>query len=154
MNLEVAKKCFDMNRHDDVVDTVRMGEEGWQTRYYAEKFGKTHKLTSQFYEDIAKKYVEGLQWVMQYYYRGVPSWEWFFPYHFSPCAFTLSRYQYASAKFKLGKPFRPLDQLMANQPPGCAYLLPKPMQELMTSPNSPIRDFYPKRVGAAGAREA
>ena len=104
MNLEVAKKCFDMNRHDDVVDTVRMGEEGWQTRYYVEKFGKTHKLTSQFYEDIAKKYVEG--------------------------------------------------QLMANQPPGCAYLLPKPMQELMTSPNSPIRDFYPKRVGAAGAREA
>lgn len=149
LNLEVAKKFYDMNKNDDVVDTVRMGEEGWQSRYYQEKFGKTHKLTSQFYEDIAQKYVEGLQWVMQYYYRGVPSWEWFYPYHYAPCAFTLARFNYKNAVFKIGKAFRPLDQLMANQPPGCAYLLPKPMQELMTSPNSPIKDFYPKRVGVS-----
>ena len=59
---------------------------------------------------------------------------------------TLAEFAYEATPFKEGKPFRPLDQLMANQPPGCAYLLPKPFQELMTSPNSPIRDFYPKRV--------
>ena len=83
---------------------------------------------------------------MLYYYHGVPSWDWYFPYHFAPCAFTIVQFKYENTPFVLGNPFRPLDQLMAVQPPGCAYLLPEPMRELMTNPNSPIISFYPKRV--------
>lgn len=146
-SVELLRAFKMQDTRDDVQDTVRLGDSGWQTRYYVEKFGRDGiKLTNDFYKDIATCYIEGLRWVMLYYYHGVPSWDWYFPYHFAPCAFTIVQFKYENTPFVLGKPFRPLDQLMAVQPPGCAYLLPEPMRELMTNPNSPIIQFYPKRV--------
>ncbi len=56
---------------------------GWKDKYYKEKFdwGLENGLEMR---KLAENYVQGLQWVLYYYYRGVASWPWFYGYHYSP----------------------------------------------------------------------
>jgi 5'-3' exoribonuclease 1 len=55
----------------------------WKDNYYRSKFGwgldNQEELTK-----LAENYVQGLQWVLFYYYRGIASWPWFFKYHYAP----------------------------------------------------------------------
>ena len=55
----------------------------WKDRYYKSKFdwGLDNK---EELGKLAENYVQGLQWVLFYYYRGVASWPWFYGYHYSP----------------------------------------------------------------------
>ncbi|KAK4697008.1 5'-3' exoribonuclease 1, partial [Lecanoromycetidae sp. Uapishka_2] len=50
----------------------------------------------------------------------------------------------ADMNFRLGQPFRPYQQLMGVLPDRSKTIVPKPYHDLMTNPNSPIIDFYPR----------
>jgi 5'-3' exoribonuclease 2 len=45
--------------------------------------------------------------------------------------------------FSLGEPFKPYEQLMAVLPPKTCHALPEFLRPLMTSPTSPIADYFP-----------
>ena len=69
--------------------------------------------------------------MLQYYYRGVASWTWYYPYHYAPMASDLSRgLGCLTAAFDYGIPFQPFEQLLAVQPPQSAGLLPEPFRWL------------------------
>jgi 5'-3' exoribonuclease 1 len=91
------------------------------------------------------RYVEGLQWVMHYYYSGVASWSWFYDYHYAPRVSGMPSYIGSSPvrsnvfldlkdikdmvfNFDLGKPFRPFEQLMGVMPEASKELLPEAYQ--------------------------
>jgi len=120
-------------------------DEVWKSRYYSQKlrFGMVPGISSQKQVDyLVRTYVEGLTWMLHYYYHGIASWKWFFPFHYAPLASDICNIAHLTFQFDLGDPFLPFQQLLGVLPPASSTLLPEAYRHLMESPSSPIADFY------------
>ena len=123
-------------------DTVRLWEPGFRERYYEQKF-KCEPYDVDFRRSIARDYVEGLAWVLLYYYQGCHSWTWFYPHHYAPFAADFDQIANAEIKFEKGHPAKPYEQLLGVMPIASNHVLPGPLQKLMTDEEYGIQDFYP-----------
>ena len=153
-------------------DGLILGQgDDWCGDYYQVKFGRrpvgsarpagTHRSRTSGAVDSSRvppeglihEYLQGLQWVLHYYYNGVPSWSWFFPFHYAPTAIDLARTlrprpdqptgSYSPTPLAMSTPLDPLSQLMGVLPAASATSLPIVCQDIMTAENSPLADFYP-----------
>lgn len=124
-------------------DTVRMWEPGYNARYYDQKFG-VDPSNKEFRHQVARDYVEGLAWVLLYYFQGCPSWTWYYPYHYAPFAADFVNLEAMNIEFEKGVPFRPFEQLMGVLPAASRHAIPEIFHDLMTKEDSNIIDFYPE----------
>ena len=134
-----------------MIDVIKLGQPGYRARYYEHKFGIVDMESPEGkakVQQICDSYLEGLAWVLLYYYQGCPSWTWFYPYHYAPFATDLAdRLRdrgFSLKKFEPGQPFRPFDQLMSVFPAASNEHLPQVFRNLMTESTSPISHFYPE----------
>eukprot|EP01134_Creolimax_fragrantissima_P002793 CFRG2793T1 len=137
------KRSVDTNMTDD--EKAKQKFSNWKNEYYSEKFGVEAREKG-FKERIVQEYIRALQWVLHYYYDGIVSWDWFYPFHYSPFISTITEYDITTMDvdtFSKGKPFTPFEQLMGVLPPASYKHVPVAFQHLMLSERSPIHDFYP-----------
>uniref|UniRef100_A0A8C3BE66 5'-3' exoribonuclease 1 n=1 Tax=Cairina moschata TaxID=8855 RepID=A0A8C3BE66_CAIMO len=114
----------------------------YKRTYYMTKMG-VEVVSDDFLADQAECYVQAIQWILHYYYHGVQSWSWYYPYHYAPYLSDIRNISELEIKFELGKPFMPFEQLLAVLPAASKDLLPKCYQHLMISQDSPIIEYYP-----------
>ncbi|CVL05907.1 related to dna exoribonuclease Dhp1p [Fusarium mangiferae] len=125
------------------VDDVRLWEDGYADRYYEKKFHKDPQ-DIEFRHEVARAYVEGLAWVLLYYFQGCPSWEWYYPYHYAPFAADFQDIDKMKISFEKGRISKPFEQLMSVLPAASRHALPEVFHDLMLNPESNIIDFYPE----------
>lgn len=115
----------------------------WRNSYYKAKFDITIHNEDAI-KEIAENYIEGLQWILLYYYQGVASWGWFYRYHYGPRITDVKKGLGKQFKFDQGHPFRPFEQLMSVLPDRSRKLVPAPYRPFMTEETSPIIQYYPR----------
>ncbi|XP_012502897.1 PREDICTED: 5'-3' exoribonuclease 1 isoform X2 [Propithecus coquereli] len=129
----------DETEDDDLFETEF---RQYKRTYYMTKMG-VDVVSDDFLADQAACYVQAIQWILHYYYHGVQSWSWYYPYHYAPFLSDIHNISTLKIHFELGKPFKPFEQLLAVLPAASKNLLPICYQHLMTSEDSPIIEYYP-----------
>ncbi|EAS07144.2 XRN 5'-3' exonuclease amine-terminal protein (macronuclear) [Tetrahymena thermophila SB210] len=162
-NLQEKKKEEDkiIKKEKDFINDLQ--ENYKKDQFLGKSYYYQQKLNLDFknFDDIKTldllitKYLEGLQFVLLYYYQGCPSWSWYFPFYYAPMTSDISLFLNYKAEhlsqeivFDLSEPYPPMKQLMCIIHPENANLLPKPFAQLLTDPNSKLRspvDYYPDK---------
>ncbi|XP_038673079.1 5'-3' exoribonuclease 1 isoform X4 [Scyliorhinus canicula] len=110
--------------------------------YYMTKMG-VEVVSDEFLAQQARCYVQAIQWILHYYYHGVQSWSWYYPFHYAPYLSDIRNISKLKLTFDIGRPFKPFEQLLAVLPAASKELLPNCYQFLMTDKESPIIEYYP-----------
>ncbi|KFO21863.1 5'-3' exoribonuclease 1 [Fukomys damarensis] len=136
----VSKDNLEDETEDD--DLFETEFRQYKRTYYMTKMG-VDVVSDDFLADQAVCYIQAIQWILHYYYHGVQSWSWYYPYHYAPFLSDIRNISTLKIHFELGKPFKPFEQLLAVLPAASKNLLPACYQHLMTSEDSPIIEYYP-----------
>lgn len=111
--------------------------------YYSNNFIENHSRT-----EICLKYLEGLQWVLSYYTKGVPDWNWYYPFHYAPFSGDIASnlHLFNFINYEPSFPIEPFKQLLCILPPTSSSLIPIPLCNLLTDITSPLKVFCPTDI--------
>jgi 5'-3' exoribonuclease 1 len=137
-NDKILENCTVYKEGIPNVDIERYREE--YCNFYFEKGDKNIK-------QVCYSYLEGLNWVINYYKKGCPNWKWFYPYDHAPSASIISKYvsTFIIPTYKQTFPLTPFEQLLAILPPKSSNLLPSPLNSLLLNDYSPLKEFCPDK---------
>ncbi|KAI5171148.1 5'-3' exoribonuclease 4 [Nematocida sp. LUAm3] len=136
-----TKKGNEKPREEDM--EIKLFEKQGRSEYYRRKL---HANNPEEIKNVCLEYIKGLHWILHYYQKGCPSWNWYYPFHFAPLAEdiagALKTMKNVDFSFELGAPRRPLEQIMAVMPPTSSESIPKDLHKIFDI----LPENYPTEV--------
>jgi len=162
------KGQYEMDRYPlfykDQNDTFMLdpSQKGWRMSYYHHYFGHstfTKNANGQNAQHACQEYVQGLQFVCDYYWKQNPNLDWHYPYFYAPTLLDLSNFLtfYEKSQMHSGQNSKNVEyinrlskykylQLLCVLPPQSMYLIPEEKwQRFMTDIRCGCAHFYPQR---------
>jgi 5'-3' exonuclease len=156
------RKCFESDSHKKeiwkienlknirIYDPIKLGYDeahDWKYRYYSHYFN-TEEHMSETIGNVCHNYIEGLLWVARYYFEKCPTWNWQYKFTHAPFLSDIMiylKYKNITEDFevKYADPVDIFTQLVSVVPSAYSYILPKSLQYLCSSVESPIIDMFP-----------
>ena len=117
--------------------------------YYENKLQGEDNIVKNCHE-----YLDGINWIINYYKKGIPSWSWYYPNFYGPFLSDLCK-NIKNYKYSLNTDTNNLnniEQLMCVLPKSSHYLLPKPFNKILFNT---YPDFYPEdfKIDYSGKRK-
>ena len=114
-------------------------------QYLKAKYSDRYDSDGNLERELCHAVIDSLNFCLNYYFKGCPSWTWAFPEpYIPPLVLVIDYIDGYDSKFELDRPPLPLEQLLSVLPPKMASLLPQPLSSLMFNP-SPLEKFYPPK---------
>lgn len=144
---ETSDVIFDSPATKSLKDTLdvylKRGFDHLKKFYYSFVLGLDLDNSQDRVSQMVKKYLEGLQWVMNYYFKGPTDWQWFYPYNYAPMISDFLSTELGCDEFAIREPFMALEQLLGVIPPGAKNLLPSAYSNLMEDPE--LSTYFPDK---------
>jgi 5'-3' exoribonuclease 1 len=127
---------------------ILMHEKGWRNRYY--KICHDIQPTPENIHQICEAYLQTLIWNANYYMNDCISWDWFYPYDYSPTLsdiyFYLNEYKTdGHIKFNDNGPIKPQTLLMMVLPIQSSKFMAIAIQELIRNDKELMKIYFPQR---------
>ena len=148
------EKSEDLNKqfHETLVKYYVNDINKAKEYYYKEKlhFDITTEEGKKEKEKMFNYYLEGLQWVLYYYYRGIKNWKWYYPYHYAPMISDYSEINIDNKLYDIydvfakdkSEPFAPYQSLLFILPKESFNLLPECYKDI---PNL-LKEYFPDKI--------
>jgi len=151
----ICKACSYQVLTETGEQVIKIDFEKYKEKFYNKKLNISKDNPDINVEDeitnICEEYLRGLQWVMTYYKKGMPDWNWFYPEFYAPFLCDLTNAAKKSNQidcetFITGNPCDPFLQLLCVMPPKSYKLLPTPLDNLIINDSSPLKKYYPEQI--------
>lgn len=88
LDFEIEPKYYQDNFEfmNEFIQTYTEDSAKAKAAYYLQKlkFNVNSETGKAELKKLLTRYLQGLQWVLYYYYTGVKHWRWYYPYHYAP----------------------------------------------------------------------
>lgn len=145
-HFRISQEHERLSRASRDTTVVECNFDAYRHDYYQKHFDSNLEVgntESDIVSTVCNEYLKGLQWVIQYYKLGIPTWTWCYPYHYGPLITDLCDSKYQHEPFIPSDPYPPLLQLLCVLPPQSGHLIPYPLNQILVHPNSPMKEYYP-----------